>query len=120
MPINPDAVGARSEPARHRWSSKDSLLYAVGVGAGAVDPLDELEFTTEPRRMKLFDVRPLHDTFGLSEPRLIAPGRPESSVLSTASPTGTRATCCRCDAGGRPQGGEMLRQWVRRMPAEQR
>jgi acyl dehydratase len=47
MPINPDAVGARSEPARHRWSSKDSLLYAIGVGAGAVDPLDELEFTTE-------------------------------------------------------------------------
>jgi MFE-2 hydratase 2 N-terminal domain/MaoC like domain len=47
MPINPDAVGARSEPARRRWDSKDSLLYAIGVGAGAVDPLDELEFTTE-------------------------------------------------------------------------
>jgi len=47
MPINPDAVGAKSEPARRSWTSKDSLLYAVGVGAGAEDPLSELEFTTE-------------------------------------------------------------------------
>ena len=47
MPINPDAVGTRSEPARRRWDSKDALIYALGVGAGATDPLDELEFTTE-------------------------------------------------------------------------
>jgi acyl dehydratase len=47
MPINPDAVGSRSEPTRRSWTSKDSLLYAVGVGAGAEDPLAELAFTTE-------------------------------------------------------------------------
>ena len=47
MPINPDAVGTRSQPERRRWSSKDSLIYALGVGAGAEDPLAELEFTTE-------------------------------------------------------------------------
>jgi acyl dehydratase len=47
MPINHDAVGARSEPARHAWTSKDCLLYAVGVGAGADDPSQELAFTTE-------------------------------------------------------------------------
>jgi acyl dehydratase len=47
MPINPDAVGTRSEPARRAWTSKDALIYALGVGAGASDPLDELEFTTE-------------------------------------------------------------------------
>ena len=47
MPINPDAVGSRSEPVRRRWTSKDSLIYALGVGAGAGDPLSELEFTTE-------------------------------------------------------------------------
>jgi acyl dehydratase len=50
MPINPDAVGTRSEPARRRWSSKDSLIYALGVGAGAQDPSAELEFTTENSR----------------------------------------------------------------------
>jgi acyl dehydratase len=47
MPINPDAVGTKSEPARRKWDSKDALIYALGVGAGAADPLDELEFTTE-------------------------------------------------------------------------
>ncbi len=47
MPINPDAVGARSEPTRRSWDSKDAILYALGVGAGAVDPLQELAFTTE-------------------------------------------------------------------------
>ena len=34
MPINPDAVGATSEPVEHSWASKDALLYALGVGAG--------------------------------------------------------------------------------------
>jgi acyl dehydratase len=47
MPINPDAVGTTSEPARRSWDSADCLLYALGVGAGADDPLRELEFTTE-------------------------------------------------------------------------
>ena len=48
MPINPDAVGARSEPVERSWTSKDALLYAVGVGAGVTDPTGfELEFTTE-------------------------------------------------------------------------
>ncbi len=46
MPINPDAVGAKSEPTRQSWTSKDALLYAVGVGAGH-EPLDELQYTTE-------------------------------------------------------------------------
>jgi acyl dehydratase len=46
VPINPEAVGAKSEPTRQSWTSKDALLYAVGVGAGH-EPLEELEFTTE-------------------------------------------------------------------------
>ncbi len=48
MPLNPDAVGTTSEPAEATWTSKDSLLYALGVGAGQTDPTGfELEFTTE-------------------------------------------------------------------------
>ena len=43
MPINPDAVGTESEPVETSWTSKDCLLYAVGVGAG----VNELPFTTE-------------------------------------------------------------------------
>ncbi len=43
MPINPDAVGAKGSPVKRSWTSKDTLLYAVGVGAGT----DELQYTTE-------------------------------------------------------------------------
>jgi acyl dehydratase len=43
MPINPDAVGAKGEPTRRSWTSKDALLYAVGVSAGT----QELQYTTE-------------------------------------------------------------------------
>lgn len=48
MPINPDAAGSSGEPGESSWTSKDCLLYALGVGAGVVDPTGfELEFTTE-------------------------------------------------------------------------
>ncbi|MCE2426381.1 MAG: MaoC family dehydratase N-terminal domain-containing protein [Pseudomonadales bacterium] len=43
MPINPDAVGETGGPVSRSWTSKDALLYAVGIGAGT----DELAFTTE-------------------------------------------------------------------------
>ncbi len=43
MPINPEAVGAAGGPSQRSWTSKDALLYAVGIGAG----VDELAFTTE-------------------------------------------------------------------------
>jgi acyl dehydratase len=43
MPLNPDAVGTESEPYEASWTSKDALLYAVGIGAGT----GELAYTTE-------------------------------------------------------------------------
>jgi len=43
MPLNPDAVGAVSEPTEVSWTSKDTLLYAVSLGAGT----GELQYTTE-------------------------------------------------------------------------
>jgi acyl dehydratase len=48
MPMNLDAVGKSSEPGTRSWTSKDALIYALGVGAGQSDPTGfELEFTTE-------------------------------------------------------------------------
>ena len=43
MPLNPDAVGTTGDPMDMTWTSKDCLLYAVGIGAGT----DDLAFTTE-------------------------------------------------------------------------
>src|ERR1700734_1143120 len=47
MGLDHSSVGVPGEPHRRSWDSKDALLYAVGVGAGLGDPLQELEFTTE-------------------------------------------------------------------------
>ena len=47
MSLDRSLVGVPGEPQERSWTSTDALLYAVGVGAGLGDPLQELEFTTE-------------------------------------------------------------------------
>lgn len=43
MPLDPDAIGATTPPQLFTWTDRDTLLYALGVGAGTGD----LAFTTE-------------------------------------------------------------------------
>lgn len=43
MPIDPNAIGAKTDQSVFTWTDRDTLLYALGVGAGT----DELAFTTE-------------------------------------------------------------------------
>lgn len=43
MAIDPKAVGATTEPMLFEWTDRDTMLYALGVGAGTAD----LSFTTE-------------------------------------------------------------------------
>src|SRR4029453_16201954 len=43
MPIDPNAIGAKTDPHVFEWTDRDTLLYALGVGAGT----DDLAFTTE-------------------------------------------------------------------------
>src|SRR6266568_5801324 len=47
MALDHSLVGEPGAPQERSWTSKDALLYAVGVGAGLGDPRNELEFTTE-------------------------------------------------------------------------
>ncbi len=54
MPLNPDAVGVKGEPQTRSWTSKDALLYAVGIGAGT----QELKYTTENTKDTLQSVFP--------------------------------------------------------------
>ncbi|MGW6332967.1 MaoC/PaaZ C-terminal domain-containing protein [Nocardia rhamnosiphila] len=47
MPLNFAAVGFETEPFTVTWTAADAILYALGVGAGQTDPLEELALTTE-------------------------------------------------------------------------
>lgn len=47
MALAQDLVGTRSEPVEFAWTGDDVLLYALAVGAGQDDPLQELAFTTD-------------------------------------------------------------------------
>lgn len=47
MTLDLDAIGRVGEPVERSWTSSDALLYALAVGAGATDPMQELAFTTD-------------------------------------------------------------------------
>ncbi len=48
MTVNLDMVGWVSGPVRRSWAPDEAILYALGVGAGSVEPTArELEFTTD-------------------------------------------------------------------------
>ncbi|MBO0823404.1 MAG: MaoC family dehydratase N-terminal domain-containing protein [Actinobacteria bacterium] len=73
MSLNHSLVGVPGEPVDRSWTSKDALLYAIGVGAGLGDPTQELQFTTENTAGVPQQVLP---TYGV----LLAQGRPSGSL----------------------------------------
>ena len=51
------------------------------VAAGGGNAAFEIEISTKAENVKLFDERPLHATFGVNDPRLVAYGAPDRSLL---------------------------------------
>lgn len=47
MPLDHSIVGVPSEPGERSWEHTDTLLYALGLGAGHDDQFSELAYTTE-------------------------------------------------------------------------
>ena len=104
MPINPDAVGTLSDPQVSEWSSKDSLLYAVGVGAGQnpTDPRD-LPFVTEnsngiePRALPtqavtLVDLSPAFVNIGSFNPAMLVHGEQKVVLHKELPATGSASS----------------------------
>jgi hypothetical protein len=86
------------------------------VEAGGGNAQMDLEFTKTLDKMKIINVKPLHDTFGIMDARLIAPGHPERSVLlyrishrgkGHMPPLATRVVD--------QQMVETIREWIQRM-----
>ncbi|MFJ9391198.1 MaoC/PaaZ C-terminal domain-containing protein [Nocardioides sp. NPDC101246] len=47
MSLDQSVIAVRSEPEERSWTGADTLLYALGVGAGHDDPLTDLSYTSE-------------------------------------------------------------------------
>jgi acyl dehydratase len=104
MPINPDAVNVEPGPPTERsWTSKDALLYAVGVGAGSIDPTGfELEFTTENSKDVDQRVLPTFSViigmgggmanFGTFNPAMLVHGEQQIELHAEIPPQGTVLT----------------------------
>jgi acyl dehydratase len=107
--LNLDIVGTTSEAAERSWTSTDSLLYALGVGAGSLAPDEELEYTTEnsadrPQRVlptfaavmgaggrdrsEIGEFDPAMLLHGEQGIELFGPIPPAGSVLTTSTVTG--------------------------------
>src|ERR1019366_8924041 len=89
------------------------------VEAGGGNAQMELEFTKTLAEMKIINIKPVHDTFGLTDAKLVAPGHPERSVLlhrisqrdkGHMPPLATREVD--------QQMVETIREWILQLPEE--
>jgi glucose/arabinose dehydrogenase len=87
------------------------------VEAGGGNAQMQLEFTKTLQQMKIVNVKPMHDAFGLKDARIVAAGHPERSVLlhrimhrdkGHMPPLATRVVD--------QQMVEAIREWIRTMP----
>jgi glucose/arabinose dehydrogenase len=89
------------------------------VEAGGGNAQMELEATTPAEKMRVLDVRPQHNTYGLPEARLIAPGHPERSVLLyRVSHRGEGHMPPLSTSVVDVAGVQLLREWVQGMKGE--
>jgi len=74
-----------SDPAAPLEARARSYLHAncaqCHVEAGGGNAQMELEITTPRDKMRVIGVKPLHDSFGIKDAKVIAPGDPEKSIL---------------------------------------
>lgn len=77
--VDPYSTSADLEARARSYLHANCSVCHVDAGGGNAKML--LEFTTEREKMNLFAARPQHDTFGIQNAMLVAPGEPERSVI---------------------------------------
>jgi len=88
LPKSPEEYGHLADPAdasadlgqRARAYLHANCAQCHVEAGGGNSPFD-LHINTKIDRMKLIDAKPVHDAFGIPDPRLVAPGSPERSIL---------------------------------------
>ena len=126
LPLNPDHLDHLTNPADPHADLTlrvRSYLHAncaiCHIEAGGGNALMNLEFGASISETRLVDVKPQHDNFGNPAARLIAPGRPDDSILLHR--LGVRGNgqmpplaSSRVDENAM----KMLREWVTSLPAK--
>jgi hypothetical protein len=77
--VNPYDPGQDLTRQARSWLHVNCSMCHVEAGGGNAQM--ELEFTTPLDKMRIVDTLPLHDSFGLPEAKLLAPGDARRSVL---------------------------------------
>jgi len=83
------------------------------VTSGGGNSLLDLDYSTPLARTLTYDVPPQHETFGIKEARLIAPGQPDLSVLYhriTMRGQGQMPPLATSHVD--PQAKELLKEWI--------
>ena len=88
MPIDVNAVGAETEPVEVSWTSTDSLIYALGVGAGVDEPAFSTENTIDVAQQAL-------PTMAVVLGRASAPGETALAEVYCAHARNRVAALCR-------------------------
>ncbi len=83
------------------------------VAAGGGNSLMDLEFTTPKKEAHLYGAHPQHQTFGIADPLLIAPGEPDRSVLlQRVSRRGPNQMPPMASSVVDEEAVRMLREWI--------
>lgn len=90
------------------------------VEAGGGNARMELGFNTKAAKMNVFEQRPQHDTFGIHNAMLVAPGDPERSVLyQRVSRRGRGQMPPVASPAVDHRAVELIAEWIRRMKPTQ-
>ena len=87
------------------------------VEAGGGNAQFSAEIDAKPDQVRLYDVRPVHTSFDITDARLIAPGAPERSLLLSRMQRrghGQMPPMATNQIDG--QAIELIRQWIQQMP----
>jgi len=86
------------------------------VPAGGGNAAMDLDFQTKPNDMKMIGARPLHDSYGVANAQLIAPGAPERSILYLRlARRGPGQMPPLATARADEQAVQLLEKWIRQM-----
>ncbi|MDE2924926.1 MAG: PQQ-dependent sugar dehydrogenase [Acidobacteriota bacterium] len=118
-PALPDPFGTDADVEARTRAYLQVNCAMCHAPSGGGNSRFNLVYTAEPDKVRLIDESPIHDTMGVANPRLVAPGDPDRSILyrrllvrglNQMPPTSTN----RIDQ----RGAELVAEWIRNLETE--